>query len=175
MDDEKLAVQLNLNDFESIFELKTNEMSEEVRLKKEAGKRLLTTTPPPLPAWSQFFKGFSINTFSLLSSFEKTRRANHDYRKESSTKSRCVFFGELLRFFSNLLRKYLTYFSFFLYFVFYLVIAKRRIGFSPKFIKQHIDNSDISELSSEFAELLLKFVPTKEEVGSNCGFVVFHR
>ena len=45
-----------------------------------------------------------------------------------------------------------------------LVIAKRRIGFSPKCIKQHIDNSDISELSSEFAELLLKFVPTKEEV-----------
>lgn len=38
MDDEKLAVQLNLNDFESMFELKTNAMSEEVRLKKEAGK-----------------------------------------------------------------------------------------------------------------------------------------
>ena len=38
MDDEKLAVQLNLSDFESIFELRTNEMSEEVRLKKEAGK-----------------------------------------------------------------------------------------------------------------------------------------
>lgn len=39
MDDEKLAAQLNLNEFECIFELKTNEMSEEVRLKKEAGKR----------------------------------------------------------------------------------------------------------------------------------------
>lgn len=38
MDDEKLAVQLNLNDFESMFELKTNAMSEEVRLRKEAGK-----------------------------------------------------------------------------------------------------------------------------------------
>ena len=38
MDDEKLAVQLNLGHFESMFELKTNEMSEEVRLRKEAGK-----------------------------------------------------------------------------------------------------------------------------------------
>ena len=42
MDDEKLSVQLNLGDFESMFELKTNEMSEEVRLKKEAGTRSLS-------------------------------------------------------------------------------------------------------------------------------------
>jgi hypothetical protein len=42
MDDEKLSVQLNLGDFESMFELKTNEMSEEVRLKKEAGTRFLS-------------------------------------------------------------------------------------------------------------------------------------
>ncbi len=56
MDDEKLAVQLNLSDFESIFELRTNEMSEEVRLKKEAGKisyslvnRLLARRAPRRP------------------------------------------------------------------------------------------------------------------------------
>ena len=38
MDDEKLALQLDLTNFESMFELKTNEMSEELRLKKEAGE-----------------------------------------------------------------------------------------------------------------------------------------
>ncbi|CAB4024784.1 formin CG32138 isoform X1 [Paramuricea clavata] len=100
MDDEKLAVQLNLGDFESMFELKTNEMSEEVRLKKEAALKKLA---------------------EQITIIEKNRARN-------------------------------------------LVIAKRRIGFSPKHIKQHIDNSDISELNSEVAELLLKFVPTKEEL-----------
>ena len=39
MDDEKLALQLDLTKFESMFELKSNEMSEEVRLRKEAGKK----------------------------------------------------------------------------------------------------------------------------------------
>lgn len=38
MDDEKLALGLDLKSFESMFELKANEMSEEVRLRKEAGK-----------------------------------------------------------------------------------------------------------------------------------------
>ncbi|XP_022101860.1 formin-like protein 2 isoform X2 [Acanthaster planci] len=47
-----------------------------------------------------------------------------------------------------------------------LVITKRRIGLSTKAIKDAIDKCDTSLVAGEFAELLLKFLPTKEELKS---------
>lgn len=48
---------------------------------------------------------------------------------------------------------------------FYLpVIARRRIQHSTETIGTLIDQCDLVELPPEHAELLLKFVPTKEEV-----------
>ena len=66
MDDEKLAVQLNLSDFEATFELKTNEMSEEVRLKKEAGIKLRTK----YETWFLLFiLNFSLSVLNFLKTF----------------------------------------------------------------------------------------------------------
>ncbi|XP_033630742.1 formin-like protein 3 [Asterias rubens] len=47
-----------------------------------------------------------------------------------------------------------------------LVITKRRIGLSTKQVKEGIDKCDISLVPGEFAELLLKFLPSKEELKS---------
>jgi len=44
------------------------------------------------------------------------------------------------------------------------VIARRRIQHSTETIGALIDQCDLVELPPEHAELLLKFVPTKEEV-----------
>eukprot|EP00795_Rhopilema_esculentum_P009182 gene9182-16855_t len=46
------------------------------------------------------------------------------------------------------------------------VIAKRRIGKDASFVQEAINNCDIVALSSEHAELLLKFIPTKDELAS---------
>ncbi|XP_065065568.1 formin-like protein 1 isoform X2 [Rhopilema esculentum] len=47
-----------------------------------------------------------------------------------------------------------------------LIIAKRRIGKDASFVQEAINNCDIVALSSEHAELLLKFIPTKDELAS---------
>ncbi|XP_038067589.1 formin-like protein 3 isoform X2 [Patiria miniata] len=47
-----------------------------------------------------------------------------------------------------------------------LVITKRRIGLPTKEIKDAIDMCDTSLVAGEFAELLLRFLPTKEELKS---------
>lgn len=46
------------------------------------------------------------------------------------------------------------------------VIARRRIQHSTEAIGSLIDQCDLVELPPEHAELLLKFVPTKEEVST---------
>ncbi|XP_048575973.1 formin-like protein isoform X2 [Nematostella vectensis] len=45
-----------------------------------------------------------------------------------------------------------------------LVIARRRIQHDTERIKELVSHCDLAELPSEHAELLLKFVPTKEEL-----------
>ena len=45
-----------------------------------------------------------------------------------------------------------------------LVITKRRVGLAARDIKDAIDRCDVSKLPGELAELLLKFLPTKDEV-----------
>ncbi|XP_064624018.1 formin-like protein 3 isoform X2 [Lineus longissimus] len=45
-----------------------------------------------------------------------------------------------------------------------LIITKRRIGHSARMIRECIDKCDLEQLSGESAELLLKFVPTKDEL-----------
>ncbi|XP_065183760.1 formin-like protein isoform X2 [Sycon ciliatum] len=45
-----------------------------------------------------------------------------------------------------------------------LVIAKRRIGHPSNKIRQYIQNTDLDGLHADHAELLLKFVPTKDEL-----------
>lgn len=46
------------------------------------------------------------------------------------------------------------------------MIAKRRIGHSPFQIKDFILNTDLDGLLPEHCELLLKFIPTNEEVSN---------
>ena len=46
----------------------------------------------------------------------------------------------------------------------FLVITKRRIGKSMPTIQDAINNCDIVSLPAEHAELLLKLLPTKDEV-----------
>ena len=50
-----------------------------------------------------------------------------------------------------------------------LVIAKRRIGRSAIDIRDFILQTDLDGLSGEYCELLLKFIPTEEEVGYLCS------
>jgi len=47
------------------------------------------------------------------------------------------------------------------------VIAKRRIGHTPVQIKLVIQNTDLDGLLPEHCELLLKFIPSEEEVRDN--------
>ena len=47
-----------------------------------------------------------------------------------------------------------------------LVIAKRRIGYPSEVVKQFILNSDLDGLWGEQCDLLLKFIPSKEEVAA---------
>lgn len=49
-------------------------------------------------------------------------------------------------------------------FAFGLVIAKRRIGLSAALVQRYITNMDLDGLCAEHVELLLKFIPTKDEV-----------
>ena len=52
------------------------------------------------------------------------------------------------------------------------VIARRRIQHSTGAIGSLIDQCDLVELPPEHAELLLKFVPTKEEVSTKYDTVL---
>ena len=45
-----------------------------------------------------------------------------------------------------------------------LVIAKRRIGHSAEDVRDFILATDLDGLLPEYCELLLKFIPTQEEV-----------
>ena len=54
-----------------------------------------------------------------------------------------------------------------LYIVYFLVITKRRIGKSMSTIRDAINNCDIVALPAEHAELLLKLLPTKDEVADH--------
>lgn len=45
-----------------------------------------------------------------------------------------------------------------------LVITKRRIGKNAPVVQTAINHCDIVALPAEHAELLLKFIPTKDEV-----------
>ena len=58
-----------------------------------------------------------------------------------------------------------------------LVITKRRVGLAARDIKDAIDRCDVSKLPGELAELLLKFLPTKDEVctGEVSGWVIASR
>lgn len=51
------------------------------------------------------------------------------------------------------------------------VIAKRRIGHSAEDVRDFILTTDLDGLLPEYCELLLKFIPTQEEVclKSLCG------
>ena len=46
----------------------------------------------------------------------------------------------------------------------YIVIAKRRIGHTSQKVLEFIINTDLDGLLSEHCELLLKFIPTEDEV-----------
>ncbi|XP_030840281.1 formin-like protein 3 isoform X3 [Strongylocentrotus purpuratus] len=45
-----------------------------------------------------------------------------------------------------------------------LIIAQRRIGLAPKDIRGFVDRCDTTGVPGEYAEILLNFVPTKEEL-----------
>ena len=55
------------------------------------------------------------------------------------------------------------------------VIAKRRIGHTSYRVTEFIMNADLDGLLPEHCELLLKFIPTKEEVRSAAHCTVFQR
>lgn len=105
-------------------------------------------------------------SYSLLLEYIQPAKVSKEYLRFIS-----IFFNEMLIH----LKSHLNCCAFLTCVILFLVIAKRRIGFSPKDIKQHIDNSDMSELNSEFAELLLKFVPTKEEVSESAVLLLHLR
>ena len=44
------------------------------------------------------------------------------------------------------------------------VITKRRIGLSLNDIEDSVNQCDVNRIHGEYAELLLKFMPTKDEV-----------
>ena len=46
------------------------------------------------------------------------------------------------------------------------MIAKRRIGQSAEVVMQYILHTDLDGLWGDYCELLLKLIPTKEEVGT---------
>jgi len=48
-----------------------------------------------------------------------------------------------------------------------VVIAKRRIGHNAFEIRDYIMETDLDGLPGEYCELLLKFIPSEEEVGFN--------
>ena len=48
--------------------------------------------------------------------------------------------------------------------ILHLVIAKRRIGHSAEDVRDYILATDLDGLLPEYCELLLKFIPTQEEV-----------
>ena len=50
------------------------------------------------------------------------------------------------------------------YFLSHPVIAKRRIGHTAEEVRDFILATDLDGLLPEYCELLLKFIPTKEEV-----------
>ncbi len=52
-----------------------------------------------------------------------------------------------------------------------IVIAKRRIGHSAVEIRDFILQTDLDGLSGEYCELLLKFIPTEDEV----RIIVYHQ
>jgi hypothetical protein len=56
---------------------------------------------------------------------------------------------------------------------FLTAIAIRRIGHTPESIAEAISCTDLDTLNSEHCELLLKFIPTKEEVQREEGGGVF--
>ena len=63
--------------------------------------------------------------------------------------------------------------------ILHLVIAKRRIGHSAEDVRDYILATDLDGLLPEYCELLLKFIPTQEEVRyKNCHnskhFVVYY-
>ena len=60
-----------------------------------------------------------------------------------------------------------------LYIVYFLVITKRRIGKSMFTIRDAINNCDIVALPAEHAELLLKLLPTKDEVADHWYFFLY--
>ena len=45
------------------------------------------------------------------------------------------------------------------------MIARRRIGLTAGLVQRYIGNMDLDGLNAEHVELLLKFIPTKDEVG----------
>ena len=58
----------------------------------------------------------------------------------------------------------------------FIVIAKRRIGHTSHRVSEFIMNTDLDGLLSEHCELLLKFIPTEEEVTLKlyflCGILI---
>ncbi|XP_065846730.1 formin-like protein 3 [Oscarella lobularis] len=47
-----------------------------------------------------------------------------------------------------------------------LIIAKRRVGLPAALVQRHINNMDLDGICAEHVELLLKFIPTKEELSA---------
>lgn len=52
------------------------------------------------------------------------------------------------------------------------MIAKRRIGHSAEDVRDFVLATDLDGLLPEYCELLLKFIPTQEEVSLKSLFVV---
>lgn len=46
----------------------------------------------------------------------------------------------------------------------FIVITKRKIGLTGPEVREYVDHFDVNHLSGDYAELLLRFLPTKDEV-----------
>lgn len=57
--------------------------------------------------------------------------------------------------------------------LFVSVIAKRRIGLPAGLVQRYINNMDLDGLCADHVELLLKFIPTKDEVSWGTPWVLY--